>query len=131
MKFLKQTAWVILISFVLGFSSYYVVDNFVVQQSWSQLDHNVEDWLPSVYSKADASALAGAFKDATLKDHENVAALVEYTRYNIKANVRDIDTWQPFLNRISEYCRTNLVDQDMAAHTQFWLELSASLKKVS
>lgn len=98
----------------------------------SDFEIMVKSWLPEGYDRIVAARLAYSFDLAatlSVKDNDIDSFLRMTTLSNRAALGSDLETWMPFLKRLSDYCQKNMQDASFEEHVQLWLHVSAALRK--
>ena len=93
----------------------------------------IKGWLPvEDYSKEIATRLAYSFD--LVAGSGNQGSIDDFLRFTQLSNraalgVDNLETWLPFLQKLSSYCKKNMQDASYEEHVQLWLHISAALRK--
>lgn len=92
----------------------------------------VKSWLPvEDYSKEIAIRLAYSFDLVASANQGSIDDFLRFTQLSNRAalGVDNLETWLPFLQKLSSYCKKNMQDASYEEHVQLWLHISAALRK--
>lgn len=89
----------------------------------------IKNWLPDNYNKEVAKRLSAALKESAASATTIEELISKSAEANRTALADDLDSWKPFLQKMSAYCQENLANKSLAEHVSFWNQVATALER--